>query len=131
MRSVKLEAAQLLDSKPVSEGQVAWLPGITALMTFLACKGVLIIAVLYPLVNFTRLINPHLQAAVISLLALVTLGLVFRGYRKCATTLGPLAIATVGTIIIVGSMYIAYIPIVESVGLAMLIVAVIWNWRCA
>ena len=107
---------------------MAWASNVASILTFLTCKGVLIVAALFPLVNFTNALDQDLQAAVISVFALLTLGLIFRNYRACHHVVAPVVMAAFGTILVVGSMYIMYNSIVESVGLVVLMSSAIWNW---
>ena len=52
----------------------------------------------------------------------------FAGYRK-HLVMGPLLAAGVGALLIVGTMYIAFNKVIESLGLLALIASAIWSWR--
>ena len=86
-----------------------------------------IIAIL-SLLGVSVVINPHIQAAIISLFALLTLGFVFLGYRGHGVA-SPLILSAIGAFLIIGTMYISFSKIVESFGLIALIVSAIWSWR--
>jgi len=79
-------------------------------------------------VGITIAVNAHIQAAAISLFALLTLGFVALSYRR-HRSIGPSLLAGFGAILVVGTMYIEFSKIVESVGLLALIASAIWTWR--
>jgi len=106
-----------------------WLPGLTALLAIVSCKGFIVAAAIFPLVRFTAPFNPHLQAAVISLFALLTSVFIFINYRHCHGRYLPVILGAVSAAFVIGTMYIAYSPVVEAVGLAGLIVSAFWSWR--
>lgn len=109
-------------------GKLRWLPGAAAILAFVACNGVVVIVAILSLFGVAIAINPHIQAAAISLFAVLTLGFVFLAYRG-HHVLGPLILSVFGAVLIVGTMYISLSKIVESVGLLALIVSAIWSWR--
>lgn len=109
-------------------GNLSWLPGATAILAFVACNGTLVIVALFSLLGITLVINPHVQAAVISLFAVLTLGFVLVGYRDHRIR-GPVILSAIGAVLIVGTMYISFSKIVESAGLLALIAGAIWSWR--
>lgn len=111
-------------------GKLGWLPGAAAILAFIACNGLFIIVAILSVFGITIAINPHVQAAVISLFAVLTLCFVFLGYRKHGV-LGPMILAVIGAVIIVGTMYIYFNKIVESLGLLALIASAIWSWRAS
>jgi hypothetical protein len=111
-----------------SSDKLTWLPGATAILAFLACNGTVAIVAILSLFGLSIVINPHIQAAVISLFALLTLGFVFLGYRE-HHVVGPLILSAVGVLFIIGTMFITFSKIVESFGLIALIVSAIWSWR--
>jgi len=102
--------------------------GISAALAFVACNGLFVLVAIFSLFGIAIVINPHIQAAAISLFALSTLAFVFMGYRH-HRVVGPLAMAFFGATIIIGSMYIYFNKIIESTGLLVLIISAIWNWR--
>lgn len=111
-------------------GKLSWLPGAAAILAFIACNGLFIIVAALALFGMTIAINPHIQAAMISLFAVLTLGFVFLGYRE-HHVLGPMILSAIGAVLIVGSMYIYFNKIVESIGLLALIASAVWTWRAA
>ena len=111
-------------------GKLGWLPGAAAILAFIACNGLFIIVAALALFGMTIAINPHIQAAMISLFAVLTLGFVFLGYRE-HRVLGPMILSAIGAVLIVGSMYIYFNKIVESIGLLALIASAVWTWRAA
>ena|SRR3989304_6728594 len=111
-------------------GKLSWLPGAAAILAFIACNGLFIIVAALALFGMTIAINPHIQAAMISLFAVLALGFVFLGYRE-HRVLGPMILSAIGAVLIVGSMYIYFNKIVESIGLLALIASAVWTWRAA
>lgn len=111
-------------------GKLSWLPGAAAILAFIACNGLFIIVAILSVFGITIAINPHIQAAVISLFAVLTLGFVFLSYRK-HRVLGPMILSVLGAVLIVGSMYIHFNKIVESLGLLALIASAVWSWRAS
>ncbi|MDH3286217.1 MAG: MerC domain-containing protein [Betaproteobacteria bacterium] len=109
-------------------GKLGWLPGAAAILAFIACNGLFIVVAVLSVFGITIAINPHIQAAVVSLFAVLTLGFVFLGYRK-HHVLGPMILSVLGAVVIVGSMYIFFNKIVETLGLLALIASAIWSWR--
>ena len=99
-----------------------------AIFAFLACNGTIILIAALSTIGITISINPHLQAAAISLFALATLLLVFRDFRK-HRGIGPLILAGVASIILIGTMYIHFNKVAESVGLLALFAATLWSWQ--
>jgi hypothetical protein len=108
--------------------RLTWLPGAAAILAFVACNGAILIVLMLSLFGVTIAISPHIQAAAISAFAVLTPGFVFLDYRR-HHMLGPLALSAAGAVIIVGTMYISFSKIVESLGLLALIVSAIWSWR--
>ena len=108
--------------------KLGWLPGATAVLAFIACNGAFILVAVLSAFGMTIAINPHIQAAVISLFALLTLGFVFVAYRQIRIR-GPVILSVVGAVLVVGSMYVFYNKIVESLGLVALIASAVWSWR--
>lgn len=99
-----------------------------AVLAFLACNATLILIAVLSAVGISISINPHLQAAAISLFSVVTLLLVFRDFRK-HQNLGPLILAAVASATLIGTMYIHFNKLVESFGLLELFIAAIWSWQ--
>ena len=111
-------------------GKLGWLPGATAIFTFVACNGVFVLVAFLSAFGITIAINPHVQAGVISLFAALTLAFVFMGYRTHHVR-APMIMSAIGAVLVIGSMYIYFNKIVESVGLLALIVSAIWSWRAS
>ena len=105
-----------------------WIPGLTAMLAFLSCKGIVIVTAMFPLVSFTTSVNPHVQAAAISLFSLLTFMFIIVSYRYCHANLGPVILGGIGAILVVATMYLAYNQIVETIGLAALMVSALWSW---
>jgi hypothetical protein len=106
------------------------LAALFAVLAFIACNGIiLLIAVLSAIgISISISINPHLQAVAISLFALITLLLIFRDFRRHREH-GPLILAAIATVALIGTMYIHYSKIVESIGMLLLLAAALWGWQ--
>jgi len=113
------------DSTDKPEGKLA---AIFAIFAFIACNGLVILIATMSFIGVSLSIDPHIQAAAISLLSLVTLGLVFRGFKK-NRTIGPLILATAATVTLIATMYIHFNKIVESLGLLALFTSALWSWQ--
>ena len=116
------------DDKPDKATRSSQLAALGAVLAFIACNGLFILIAVFAALGITLVINPHIQAAAISLLALITLAMVFIAYRKNQIR-GPLILCAIGALIVIGAMYIHYDKIIESVGLLALFVSAIWSWR--
>ena len=99
-----------------------------AVLAFLACNCTFILIAMLSAIGISIAINPHLQAAAISLFAVITLLLVFIDVKK-HQNLGPLILAAVASATLIGTMYIYFNKVVESIGLLELLIAAIWSWR--
>jgi uncharacterized membrane protein len=99
-----------------------------SIFTFLACNGTLILIAALSALGISISINPHLQAAAISLFAVTTLVLVFIDI-KIHKNLGPLILASVASATLIGTMYIHFNKVLESIGLLELFIAAIWSWQ--
>lgn len=102
-----------------------WLSSVAALLAFLSCNGAIILLSLF---GVTLAVSPHAQAAVISAFTILTLVLVAIDWRKHGRR-GPFVVALLGALVVVGSMYVVFYKVVETVGLLALIAAAVWNWR--
>jgi len=111
-------------------GKLSWLPGAAAILAFIACNGVSILVAILAIFGITIAINPHVQAAVISLFAVLTVCFVILGYRK-HRVLGPMILSILGAILVIGAMYISFNKFVESLGLLALIASAVWSWRAS
>ena len=106
----------------------AWFPGLAALLAFVSCKGIVIVTALFPLVSFTTPVNPHVQAAIISLLSLLTFLFIVINYRRCHHIMGPVVLSGIGVVMVVATMYLAYNPVIETAGLMVLMGSALWSW---
>ncbi len=104
------------------------LAAVFAIFAFIACNGLVIMIAALSLIGVSISINPHLQAAAISLFSVVTLSLVFIGFRK-NRRIGPFILATIATVTLIGTMYIHFNKIIESLGLLALFVSTLWSWQ--
>jgi hypothetical protein len=104
------------------------LPALFAVLAFIACNGTIVLIAVFSAIGISISINPHLQAAAISLFAIVTLALVFRDFRAHRVR-GPLILAALAAAVLVGSMYIYFNKVVESIGLLVLFAAALWGWQ--
>jgi hypothetical protein len=104
------------------------LAAVFAIFTFIACNGLVIMIAAFSLIGVSISINPHIQAAAISLFSVVTLSLVFNGFSE-NRKIGPLILAAVATVTLIGSMYIHFNKIIESLGLLALFASALWSWQ--
>lgn len=111
-----------------SSGSRGRLPALFAVLAFVACNGTIILIGALSAIGISVSINPHLQAAAISLFALATLVLVFRDYRQHRVR-EPLILAAIAAAVLIGTMYIHFNKIAESISLLALFAAALWGWR--
>jgi len=111
-------------------GKPGWLPGAAAILAFIACNGVFVLVAFLSFFGIAVAVDPHIQAGVTSVLALLTFGFVLIAYRQHRVR-GPVILSVAGAIVLVGSMYIYFNKIVESLGLLALIVSAVWSWRAS
>ncbi len=104
------------------------LPALFVVLAFIACNGTIIFIAVFSAIGISVSINPHLQAAAISLFALAALLLVFRDFRTHRAR-GPLILAALAAAVLIGTMYIHFNKIFESVGLLALFGAALWSWQ--
>lgn len=115
------------DSTEKPHGRLA---AVFAIFTFIACNGLLILIAVLSAIGITISINPHIQAAAISLFSIATLTLVFREFKK-NRIIGPLILAAAATAILIGTMYIHFNKIAESFGLLALFASALWSWQAS
>ena len=60
--------------------------------------------------------------------SLVTLVLIIRGYQQ-NRIIGPLILAIAATVTLIGTLYIHFDKIIESLGLLALFAAALWSWQ--
>ncbi len=111
-----------------SAGKFALFSGVAAVLAFIACNGLIVLTALLAVFGITFNINPHLQAILICIFAILTSVLVFKGYQQHRKA-GPMVVASVGAIVIILTMYVSYSKAIESTGLLALVIAAVWNWR--
>ena len=99
-----------------------------SVFTFLACNGTLILIAALSALGISISINPHLQAAAISLFAVITLLLVFIDTKKHQNH-GPLILAVIASATLIGTIYIQFNKVLETIGLLELFIAAIWSWQ--
>ena len=116
--------------KSKSESKFAFYSGVAALLTFIACNGLIFVVALLALFGITLDINPHVQAILISLFAILTSVLIYKGFMQ-HHKIGPLLVAGIGALVIILTMYVSYSQLIESAGLLALVVAAGWNWYLA
>ncbi len=100
---------------------------VAAALAFIACNGLILATALLALLGITPGINPHVQAILISLFAILTSVLIYKGFMQ-HHKIGPLLLAGIGALVIILTMYISYSKLIESAGLLALVVAAGWNW---
>ena len=115
------------DSTKKPHGRLA---AVFAIFTFIACNGLLTLIAVLSAIGITTSINPHLQAAVISLFSIATLALIFKEFKK-NRIIGPPILAVTATAILIGTMYIHFNKIVESFGLLALFASALWSWQAS
>lgn len=112
----------------ISRSKPGRLAALFAVFAFLACNGSIIVIATLSAIGISISINPHLQAAAISLFSVVALLLVFRGFRR-HRDLAPLLLAGLASATLIGTMYVQFNKIVESVALLALFAATLWSWQ--
>jgi len=115
------------DSTEKPHGRLA---AVFAIFTFITCNGLVILVAVFSIIGITISINPHIQAAAISLFSIATLTLVFREFKK-NRIIGPLILAAAATAILIGTMYIHFDKIGESFGLLALFASALWSWQAS
>ena len=110
-----------------SAGKFAFYSGVAALLAFIACNGLILVTAILAIFGIALSINPHVQAVLISLFAILTAVLIYKGFKQ-HHKVGPLLLGCSGALVIIATMYVSYSKIIESVGLLALVVAAGWNW---
>jgi uncharacterized membrane protein HdeD (DUF308 family) len=108
--------------------RLAFYSGIAALLAFIACNGLILATALLAVFGIALNINPHVQAVLICLFAILTSVLIFQGFRRHHEK-GPLILACTGALVIILTLYIHYDKLIESIGLLALVAAAVWNWH--
>ena len=109
-------------------GSASRLAPLFAVLAFLACNATVMLIAALSAIGISISINPHLQAAAISLFAVVTLLLVFSDFKKHQNP-GPLILAGVASATLIGTMYIHFNKLLESIGLLELFITALWSWQ--
>jgi hypothetical protein len=104
------------------------LAAIFAVFAFVACNGMFVLIAVFSLIGISISINPHIQAAAISLFSVVTLVMVISAFKK-NRAIGPLILAIAATVTMIATMYIHFNKIVESLGLFALFASALWSWQ--
>ena len=112
------------DSEHRRGHRLAWLAAVSALLACIAGNGQSAVS----LIGITAVVNPHTQAAAISLFSLLTLAFAFRGYRSHRHPI-PLLLASLGTVLVLGTAYVTFSKPIESIGFAALIVSGVLSWQ--
>ena len=104
--------------------RLPWLAAVSALLACIAGNGLSAVSLL----GITVVVNPHAQAAAISLFSLLTLAFAFRGYRSHQHPI-PLLLAGLGTLLVLGTAYVTFSKPIESIGFAALIGSGVFSWQ--
>ena len=104
------------------------LAAVFAVFAFIACNGMFVFIAVFSVIGISISINPHIQAAVISLFSVVTLAMVVSAFKK-NRALGPLILAIAATVTMIATLYIHFNKIVESLGLLALFASALWSWQ--
>ena len=104
------------------------LAAVFAVFAFIACNGMFVLIAVFSVVGISISINPHVQAAAISLFSVVTLAMVVSAFRK-NRAIGPLILAVAATATMIATMYIHFNKFLESLGLLALFASALWSWQ--
>jgi MerC mercury resistance protein len=106
----------------------AWLSVASTLLSFLACYGTLVIIAILGALGIAVAVNETLwTAAIVGFAGLAIVGLM-ASYR-CHKQYLPLVLGLLGFAVVVYAMYFQYHRLTEVVGLALLAVAALIDWR--
>ncbi len=105
-------------------------PGVLAGLSILTCYGTLVLVTALAVFGIRLNIHEGIWASVIVILAWAAVIAVVLEYRRLHA-IGPLVVAVIGAILISAVMFISYNRVVEVSGFALILIAVIWNWRFA
>ncbi len=104
------------------------LAAVFAVFAFIACNGMFVLIAVFSVIGISISINPHIQAATISLFSVVTLAMVISAFNK-NRAIGPLILAIAATVTMIATMYIHFNKIIESLALLALFASALWSWR--
>jgi phosphoglycerol transferase MdoB-like AlkP superfamily enzyme len=121
-------ATDMVDKAAESANRGGRLELLFAALAFIACNGTFVLVAALSVIGLSISINPHIQAAAISLFAVLSLLLVYRQFRRHHAR-GPLLLSAAATAVLIGTMYLYFDKIIESVGLLALVGAALWSWR--
>lgn len=116
------------DVKSISPPKHALYSGIAAALAFIACNGLIVVSAVLTIFGISLNINPHVQALLISVFAILASVFVFKGYRQHRKS-ASLILAVAGVALIILTIYISFSKFIESAGLLALFIAVGWNWH--
>lgn len=121
-----MNATSSVTNRPARPG--GKLATVFAILAFIACNGLIILIAVFSFIGVSISINPHLQAAAISIFALIALGLIFREFQT-NREIGPLILALAASTMLIGTLYIHYNIVAETLGLLALFAAALWSWQ--
>jgi hypothetical protein len=127
-RELEQMATDMTNKAAESANRGGQLELLFAALAFIACNGTFILVAALSALGLTIAINPHLQAAAISLFAVLSLLLVYRQFRRHRAR-GPLLLSAAACTVLIGTMYLYFDKLIESVGLLALVGAALWSWR--
>lgn len=110
-----------------SASKFAFYSGVAALLAFIACNSLILVTAFFAIFGIALSINTHVQAVLISLFAILTSALMYKGFKQ-HHKIGPLLLGGIGALVIIITMYITYSKLIESFGLLALVIAAGWNW---
>ena len=105
---------------------VGWLAYIGTAISMCVCYLKFISAALVPMLGTGWEINPHVQAVLMWLFALLAVYAVYRDWNKHSDRY-PFYVTCAGLVVLVGTLYIYYHPDLEFFGYTLLIVGVFLN----
>jgi len=83
------------DSESKSRHKYADYSAVTALLTLVVCNLLIFLSAIWAAIGMTFMINPHVQAVLICLFAILTSILIYQGFRR-QRQIDPLILALIG-----------------------------------
>ncbi|MCL5044147.1 MAG: hypothetical protein M1336_02560 [Deltaproteobacteria bacterium] len=120
----KDEATGAYDGAP----RFGWLPGVSAVLSVLACYGTLGVVAGLSLIGVTLAVNVRVWAAIIVALAAASAALVALNALR-SRRVGPLAVAVAGASLVAWVMFVSYSRLGEVAGFALLLSAALCEHR--
>lgn len=105
-----------------------WLAGVATSLAIVACYGTILAIATLSSVGIVVTLHKGAWAGVISLLVLLALAGIWLGYRY-HRRLGPIGFALAGAGLVLWAMLVHYNWLIEFVGLVVLAIATIVDWR--